>query len=115
MTNPYRENKPAPLPQVQEKAKCFGEWLGQSHSGTRVFSGVDMTSQAMAWEMAGQGRKYTNSRPNKVQILPSHCVTWRKSWTFSEPNSLICASLLMLLHNNKELPRDKLLPVEDDQ
>ena len=91
------------------------EWLGQSHSGTRVFSGMDMTSQAMAWEMVGQGRKYTNSRPNKVQILPFHCVTWRKSWTFSEPNSLICASLHMLLHNNKELPRDKLLPVEDDK
>lgn len=64
------------------------EWLGQSHSGTRVFSGMDMTSQAMAWEMVGQGRKYTNSRPKKVQILPFHCVTWRKSWTFSEPNHL---------------------------
>lgn len=56
-----RENKPSPPPQVQEKGKCFVEWLGQSHSGTCVFSGIDMTLQAMAWELAGQGRKYTNS------------------------------------------------------
>lgn len=95
MTNPRTErNKPAPLPsQVQEKAKCFGEWLGQSHWGTRVFSGVTYRLHCTwhgRWQ--GQGRKYTNSRPNKVQILPSHCVNGESHGPSSEPNlHFICA------------------------
>lgn len=78
-------------------------------------AGRGVASQAMTWELAGQGEKNTDIRPNKVQMLPFRCVTLRKSLTFSEPNSLICESLLVLPHSNRELPRDKLLPVEDAQ